>query len=77
LGIISTDFDVIDQFLTEYSAFVRYWRKWEYNGTVGQLHKDFEKLCDTQERSIVKNLPKFLIFMNEVRLIKTVQTKLT
>jgi hypothetical protein len=36
-GIISVDFDVVDQLLIKYSAFVRYWRiKWEYSGTVHQ-----------------------------------------
>jgi len=27
LGIISVDFDVIDQLLIRYSAFIRHWRK--------------------------------------------------
>jgi hypothetical protein len=29
------------------SAFVRYWRKWEYNGKVHELFMQFEKACDT------------------------------
>jgi len=37
LGIISVDFDLIDQLLIRYSAFITYWAKWEYNGTVHQL----------------------------------------
>jgi hypothetical protein len=44
LEIVSVVFDVIDQQLIRYSAFVRYWRKkWGYNETVHQLFIDFKK----------------------------------
>jgi hypothetical protein len=35
-------FDARDQRLIRYSAFVGYWRKWEYNGTVRKLFIDYE-----------------------------------
>jgi len=51
LGIISVDFDIMDQLLIRYSAFVRYWgEKWEYDRTVHKLFKDFEKACDFGEK---------------------------
>jgi hypothetical protein len=35
LGIINVDFNMADQLLNRFFAFVRYWgKKWEYNGTV-------------------------------------------
>jgi hypothetical protein len=45
---INIDFDVRDQLLIRFSAFVRYWRKkWEYGETVHQLFIYFKKVCDT------------------------------
>jgi len=41
------DFNVADQLLITHSAIIRYWRKWEYNGTAHQLFIDFEKACDS------------------------------
>jgi hypothetical protein len=43
LGTISVNFDVTDQLLIRFFAFVRYWKKWEYNETVHQLFIDFKK----------------------------------
>jgi hypothetical protein len=64
LGIISVGFDVTDQLLIRFSAFVRYWRKkWEYNETVHQLFIDFKKAYDSVSR-------EFGIPMKLVRLIK-------
>jgi hypothetical protein len=37
------DIDIIDQLVIRYSALVKYWRKWEYNGVVQQSFIDFEK----------------------------------
>jgi hypothetical protein len=38
------DFDVIDQLLMRFFAFVRYWRrKWEYNEAVRQLFVNIMK----------------------------------
>jgi hypothetical protein len=35
LGITSVGFDIIDQLLIRFSAFIRYWRKkWDYNEIV-------------------------------------------
>jgi hypothetical protein len=34
LGIVTVDFDVIDELLINYSAFVRYWRR--SGGMMGQ-----------------------------------------
>jgi hypothetical protein len=44
LGIISVGFDVTDQLLIRYFAFVRYWRK---NETVHQLSIDLKKAYDS------------------------------
>jgi hypothetical protein len=47
LEIISVGFDITDQLLIRFSAFIRYWReKWEYSETVHQLFIDFKKLID-------------------------------
>jgi hypothetical protein len=52
------DFDVIDQLLIRYSAFVRYCRKkWEYNGTVHQLFIGFEKVYDSVRREVLYDIP--------------------
>jgi len=32
--IINVDLDVLDQLVIRCSAFVRYWKKWEYDRTV-------------------------------------------
>jgi hypothetical protein len=46
-------FDVTDQLLIRFSAFVRYWRKnWEYNETVHQLFIDFKKAYDSVRREV-------------------------
>jgi hypothetical protein len=72
LGTISVDFDVTDQLLIRFSAFVRYWKKmWEYNGTVYQLFIDFKKAYDSVGRQVLYNiLIEFGIPMKLVRLIK-------
>jgi hypothetical protein len=48
LGIISVDFDVADQLLITYSAFVSYWKKGEYSGAVHKTCASFgiELLCN-------------------------------
>jgi hypothetical protein len=54
LGIISLGFDVTDQLLMKFSAFVRYWRKkWEYSETVHQLFIDFKKAYDSVRKEVV------------------------
>jgi hypothetical protein len=62
LGIISVGFDVTDQLLIRFSAFVRYWRKkWEYD----------EKAYDSVRREVLYNiLIEFGVPMKLVRLIK-------
>jgi len=65
------DFDVIDQLLIKYSEFVRYWRKWECNGTVHQLLIYFKKTYDSVRKEVLyKILMKFGVSMKPVRLIK-------
>jgi hypothetical protein len=49
-------FDVTDQLLIRYFAFVREWRKnWEYNETVHQLFIDFKKAYDSVRREVLHN----------------------
>jgi len=45
LGIVNCDFEVSVELLIRYFVFVRYWRKWEFNGTLYQLFKDTVKVC--------------------------------
>jgi hypothetical protein len=72
LGIISLGFDVTDQLLIRFSAFVRYWRKkWEYNETVHLLFIDFKKAYDSVRREVFYSiLIEFRVPMKIVRLIK-------
>jgi hypothetical protein len=70
-GITSENFGVINKLLVRYFAFVIYWRKWEYNGTVHRLFIDFEKANDSVRRETVCNIfTEFGITMKLVRLIK-------
>jgi hypothetical protein len=72
LEIISVGFDVTDQLLSTFSAFVIYWRKkWEYNEIVHQLFIDFQKAYDSMRREVLYNiLIEFGVPMKPVRLIK-------
>jgi hypothetical protein len=65
-------FDVTDELLARFSAFVRYWRKkWEYNETVHQLFIDFKKAYDSVRREVLYNiLIEFGVLKKLVRLIK-------
>jgi hypothetical protein len=64
------DFNIRDQLLIRYSAFIRYWRKWKYNGAVHQLFIDFEKAYNSVRREISYNIViKFATSMKLVRLI--------
>jgi hypothetical protein len=68
LGITSVGFDVRDQLLIRFSAFVRYWRKkLEYTETVHLLFIDFKKA----RREVLYNiLIEFGVPMKVVMLIK-------
>jgi hypothetical protein len=64
-------FDITDQLLIRFSAFVRYWKKWEYNETVHQLFIDFKKAYDSVRREVLYNiLIEFGTSMKLVRFIK-------
>jgi hypothetical protein len=65
-------FDVTDQLMIRYFAFVRYWRKkWEYDETVHQLFVEFKKAYDSVRREVLYNiLIEFGVPMELVRLIK-------
>jgi hypothetical protein len=56
LGTISVDFDITDQLLIRFCAFVRYWKKSEYNETVHQLFIDFKKAYDSMRREVLYNI---------------------
>jgi hypothetical protein len=50
-------FDITDQLLIRFSAFVRYRRKkWQYNETVHQLFIDFKKTYDSGRREVLYNI---------------------
>jgi hypothetical protein len=49
-------FNVTDQLLTRYFPFIRYWKKWEYNETVHQLHTDFKKAFDSVRREVLYSI---------------------
>jgi hypothetical protein len=69
---LSVDFDVTDQLLIRFSAFIIYWVKdGEYNETVHQLFIDFKKGYDSVRRQVLYNiLIEFRVPMNVVRPIK-------
>jgi hypothetical protein len=72
LGMISVGFDITDQLLTRFSAFVRYWRekKWEYNKTVHRVFIDFKKAYDSVRKEVMYSiLIEFRVPMKLVRLI--------
>jgi hypothetical protein len=70
LGIISVGFNVTDQLLIIFFAFVRYWRKkWEYSETVHQLFTDFRKAYESVKREGLYNiLMEFGVLVKLVRL---------
>jgi hypothetical protein len=49
------DFDITDQLLIRFSAFVRYWKKVGYSETVHQLFVDFKKDYDSVQREVLYN----------------------
>jgi predicted membrane channel-forming protein YqfA (hemolysin III family) len=56
LGIINVGFDVTDQLLIRYFAFVRYWRKkWKSSETVHHLFVDFKKAYESVIREVLHN----------------------
>jgi hypothetical protein len=70
LGIISVDFDIINQLLIRYSAFVRYWRKNGSTIRLYQLFTDFKTANDSVRREVMHNIIiEFGIMMKIVRLI--------
>jgi hypothetical protein len=56
LGIISVASVVTDLLQIRFSTFGRYWRKWEYNGSVHQLFIDFKKAYDSVKREVLYNI---------------------
>jgi hypothetical protein len=72
LGNIIVGFDITDQLVARFFAFVRYWRKkWEYTETVHQLFIDFKQAYDSLRREVLYNiLIVFGVPMKLVRLIK-------
>jgi hypothetical protein len=68
LEIISVVFDISDQLLIRFSAFLRYWRK---NEIVHQLFIDFKKAYDSMRREVLYNILKeFGVPLKQARLIK-------
>jgi hypothetical protein len=71
MRIISVDFDVTDQLLIRYTAFIRMEKKGEYNGTVHQFLTDSKNDYDSDRTEVVYNiLIDFGTPMELVRLIK-------
>jgi len=71
LGIINVDFNAAYQLLITYSAFVKYFKKWEYNEAVHQLFIYFKKDYDSVSRTVLCNIfIEFSITMELARLIK-------
>jgi len=57
------DFDVIDELLITYSAFIKYWIKRVY-WTVHWLFIDFEKSCDSGETYCTISLLRLVCVWN-------------
>jgi hypothetical protein len=74
LEIISAGFNIIDQVLVRFSAFVRYCRKkWEYNETIHQLFINFKKAYDSVRKDVLYSiLIEFGVPMKIFKLIKHV-----
>jgi hypothetical protein len=53
LGIVNVGFHVTDQLPIKFSAFFRYWRKWEYNETVHHLFIGFKKAYDSVRAEVL------------------------
>jgi hypothetical protein len=73
LGIISVGFDVTDQLLIRYFAFIQILeKKWEYNETVHQLFIDLKKAYDLVRREILYSIfiPMKLLSLIKMCLIK-------
>jgi hypothetical protein len=71
LGIISVGSVIIDPLPIKFSAFARYYKKWEYSGTVHHLFIDFMKAYESVKREVLCNiLLTFGIPKKLVRLIK-------
>jgi hypothetical protein len=50
-------FNITDQLLIRFSAFVRYWKKkWEYKETVYQLFINFKKAYDSMSREVLYSI---------------------
>jgi hypothetical protein len=50
-------FDITEQLLIRFSAFVRYWRKkWENNETVHQLFINSKKVYESVRREVLYNI---------------------
>jgi hypothetical protein len=70
-------FNVTDQLLIRYFAFVRYCRKWEYGETVHQLFIDFKKAYDSARRLVLyKILIEFVAFGVPMKLVRLIKMRL-
>jgi hypothetical protein len=57
LGIISVDFNILDQLLIRYSAFIKcLGGKLEYSGQYIKLCIDFKKAYDSARREVLYNM---------------------
>jgi hypothetical protein len=65
-------FDITNQLLIRFFAFVRYWRKMcEYNKTVHHLFIDFKKVYDSVRREVFYNiLIEFSVHLKIIRMSK-------
>jgi hypothetical protein len=76
LGVMNGGFDITDQLLIGYFAFVRYWRK--DGSTIRQyiIIHSFKKAYDSARKVVLHNiLIQFGVPMKLVRLIECVQIK--
>jgi hypothetical protein len=70
------DFNVVDQPLIGYSAFIRYWRKMGEHGTVHQLFIDSKKPNNSVKREVLNNiLNEFRTPIKLVRVTKMCRNK--
>jgi hypothetical protein len=71
LGVISAGFDVRDQLLMRFFAFVQFWRK---NGSTMRQYISFKKAYDLMRREVLYNI--IMVFGVPIKLVRLIKMSL-